>query len=171
MKNLIILITLISLNLSAESLNIGFFGITAHTAGGDLDYSDKMKRKIDKNGVFAHHIEFNMTYVNKDSFLINATMLKDCFDNDAYFLGAGKQWEISENLYGQFSVGIYARKNFAKNVNLEIGSTHGKIDYIPTPWIGLKRNFPINNSWSISTQINTNVFLTHGTFGIEFNLP
>lgn len=171
MKYILTLVLILSLNTYADSLNIGLLGLTFHGMSSDIDYAPQMKRKIDKNGIFAHHIEFNLTYINKDNFIFNSTILKDCFDNDAYYLGIGKQWEVSENLYAHFTIGMYVRKTFAKDIDLTIGSSDGKMDYIPAPWIGLKRNFEINESWSFSTQVNTNVFLTHGTFGFEFKLP
>jgi hypothetical protein len=171
MKKICLLVFLFISQSKADSLNLSVMGITMHAISpGAYGIQDREKRKIDSDGRFAQNPEINLTYTQENQWFYNATILKDCFDNTGYFLGAGKQFEWSENLYWSLAFGVYARK-LMPTILFEYGVDSGDYNYAPTPWLGFKKVFPMGSTWGFSVQANTNYFLTHASVGLEVEIP
>jgi hypothetical protein len=172
MKNLIVilLILIISKIATADSLNISNLGLTYHgQISNDKKLLDVMTRKVTSNGRVAQHVEMNLTYTFKSNLFINGTVLQDCFNHTAYHLALGKQWSLlgSKTTFVMLSGGLYVRPA-VDELLMSVGTRTDGIDYIPVAWIGLKKNIELTKDLSLSFQINTNYFLTHGNVGFEF---
>lgn len=153
----------------ADYLTVNVIGLTLHGPGMEINTADKMPRKIDSGGRLIRHPELNMTYKTEENFIYNATWLRDCFDNSAWFAGAGKSYHVTENGSFQLTFGIYARPKVA-NIDVSIAVQKDGMDYIPTPWAGYSYDIPLTEYFSLNAQVNSNVLLTHSSFGLTYKL-
>jgi hypothetical protein len=171
MKNLITLIILtLNINAVADSLNISNIGVTYHsTLASDLSASKYMKNKLTNDGAFVRHNEMNVTLIKDSGYIVNGTVLSDCFNNIAYHVSAGKQWALNDDksLSLMLTGGLYVRPT-VKQLKMTIGFQKNGMDLIPIGWVGLKKNFKIDDNLNLSIQSNTNLILTHTTIGFEF---
>lgn len=74
----------------ADSFSLGLIGITSHGAGSvENDKAFRhLKRKITDVGYTVWNYEASAT-LELSGYLVNATVVNDCMNNTAYYLGAG----------------------------------------------------------------------------------
>lgn len=127
-----------------------------------------MKNKIDSDGILARHSETNFLYKNNKWFYAAAVM-EDCFDDPAYYFGAGREfWSSSDkSQYIGILVGLYIRRS--ENVTGAPGDLqHGSHDYLPFPFIVYSKTFPVLKTYGAAVSLGTNIYVTHLTIGMRY---
>ena len=167
---ILFLITLsFQINTQAKSLSLGLLGFTYHNIPVSKDIAQQMPRKITSDGLLVWHPEFNLTFKNNESMIFNATLVSDCMGKDAYFLGAGREWDYQNHALS-LVVGIYATEKVKNQKGIpSFIPKDQKYNYFPTPWIGYSYSVPLSQDTSLFFQINTNYFLIHSVTGLKFN--
>lgn len=167
MKNLIyFLIAGVGLA-SADSLNLGFIGLTSHSGAGmpDPRAYGFMKRKISKTGYVVWNPELNLTYEHK-GWLFNATYLRDCMDNPTYFAGVGYQWHIYETFHASIIAGPYVKKEMRLSTKKDPQYVGTKVSFVP--WISLQKDFMFTEKVGAFVSVSSNYALTHALTGLKF---
>jgi hypothetical protein len=165
-KFMLVLVLTYSQVTLAESLSVHLFGLTGHGEKPGSEAAARMTRKLDDNGIFAQHPEFNMTY-KTDTWNFTSIMLKDCFDNTAYYLGAGKTIWKDETQDVGFTFGIYYRES-VPDVNVPTYLQKNGYDYLPFPFLTYSKRIPITEKLNFETSLASNLILNHWTFGFNF---
>lgn len=163
----IALVLLLSVKAQADSVSLGVIGLTSHgmNSANDKSYTH-MPRKVSRAGLTVWNPELNLTWEHS-GYLFNATYVSDCMAQDAYYLGAGYRWNISENFSASILGGIYFRKDpqFKEDFKRIDGY---KNQIVFAPWISLERDFKISGGVHAFVNLSSNVALTHAVTGIKY---
>ena len=153
----------------ADTLTISNIGVTVHGLQPDKSTAAIMKNKIDSTGRFAAHPELNMVY-RKDALILNAVVLRDCFDNTTYYISGGKRLWLSKSSESDvsFLMGLYVRPS-VKDLKVPDKLQSGNRDWLPLPFLTYTKRIPINQKGNFEFNVGTNFFLTHATVGYSFN--
>jgi len=160
----ILLVLTISKAFASESISISNLGLTLHGPGNEG--SEKyMVRKIE--GSIVYNPEFNVVY-KKDQMIYNAAVLSDCFGNTAYNLGMGKMYRLSDTMEYGWLVSLYSRKRMDALDDPRVTQIK---DYnvLLLPWGVVSKDFVINEQFSLTAIISSNIVLTHAIIGLKYN--
>jgi hypothetical protein len=163
---MIILASLVANIANADSLSLDVLGLTHH--GVEVYTTNEVVRRVSNDGNVVWNPEINVTY-QKESRLYNLSVISDCFDNTAMFAGGGKSWEVIEDLNVALVFGLYIRKHPPRIVMPTFTSV-GDYDVLPLPWLSVRKEIRIDKVWSASVGLSSNYALTHGTFGLTYQL-
>lgn len=168
MRIILILMLFFGSSAAADTVTVGFAGLTYH----NLPMVEKdgmfMPRKLDKIGLFVVHPEISLSYKWSNGFTLNSSLVSDCYGNAAGYLGAGKTWTYGN--HDLFAVmGLYVREN-APPTNMN-GIELGRHQMLPMPWLGYSYSLPVTQKTSVNVQLSSNYFLNHATLGLRRNLP
>lgn len=168
MKQLLILFILVitSSKAVADSIDVGFIGVSAH-AGAPYHGWNQAKRKISDAGKVVWNPELNATYEHK-GWLFNTTYLNDCNGYDAYYVGLGYRWMISETFSASAIVGGIYHKVLDFNKKGQLNSMKYKLEL--APMISLQKDFMFTKNFGAFTNISSNYFLTHAFVGLKTKL-
>ncbi len=168
------LIFLLPLSTQAEELQIHLSGITLHGLRNTGVAPKAMPRKIDGNGQLVFTPGVALLYKDKENYLYNISLLKDCYDNWAGTLMFGKEFEtgvtgLSWSLIG----GVYARQEAwlcvdgtcVRGVDMPLRLTTGGMDVMPIAFAGLHYKAPVTDNQFVHINILSNFFLTQMSVG------
>lgn len=171
MKTMILILMMLgSLQTKAGEIRVGFLGLTMHGEAPKADVRPIMPRKLDNQAIFVWHPELNINYITDENTIYNATYVKDCTDNDAYYLGMGKQYNIEKGLRFGYIIGVYKRLQPYAFTNYDTGKITYTFtnQYLPMPQVFIEKVYKINEKFGISFQASSSIFLSHATIGFVF---
>lgn len=168
MKKLLLLsMIVITTSGFADSLDLGLIGITAHGADTTSQDWSEMKRKISHAADVVWNPEVNLTYEH-DGWIANATYINDCAGFDAYFVGAGYRWHLTQTFHAEILAGPYFRKIYVENEdNGQMDGTKKVVEFLP--WISLQKDFMFSKNFGAFVNLSSNYALTHAFTGIKVN--
>lgn len=151
----------------ADSVSLGLIGITSHGASSASSGAYRwMPRKISSIMQTVWNPELNFTY-ERGNWLFNATYVSDCMNKDAYYLGIGKRWNITDSFYASVLAGAYFVKDpIFMNDFKRLEGFKNKVIF--APWISLEKDFKISGGVHAFINMSSNIALTHAVTGIKY---
>jgi hypothetical protein len=162
-----------SLTVSPYALTVHGGSITRHARREMVNKLTNSGRVAENRGVALHYKTENMQYA--------AAYVKDCLDNHAGYVLVGPKWDF----FTYFSVGgvagLYIRENPDANLkNTPAGQVNKKlsnipltmkikgVDIIPSAGLTVSATIPITDKVGLETNVSSNFFINHFTFGLKF---
>ncbi|MBX2986744.1 MAG: hypothetical protein KF802_02505 [Bdellovibrionaceae bacterium] len=168
------LLLLFPLTTQAEELQVHVSGITLHGLRNTGVAPRAMPRRIDNNGQLVFTPGVALLYKDKQNYLYNISLLKDCYDHWAGTLLFGKEFEtgvtgLSWSLLG----GLYARQEAwlcvdgtcVRGVDMPLRVSTGGMDLMPMAFAGLHYKIPVRETEFFHINILSNFFLTQMSVG------
>lgn len=151
----------------ADSVSLGLLGITSHGASSARQGAYAwMPRKITGFMQTVWNPELNFTY-ETNNWLFNATYVSDCMNKDAYYVGMGKRWDITEGFYASILAGAYFVKDpIFMNDFKRLEGFKNKVIF--APWISLEKDFKLSGGIHAFINVSSNIALTHSVTGIKY---
>ena len=151
-----------------DSVSLGLLGLSSHGLGSATQGAyEHMPRKVSKTGYTVWNPELNLT-IESNGWLLNTTYVSDCMNKDAYYLGVGYRWNVSETLHVSILGGAYFVKDPQfKNDFKRIEGFKDKVIF--APWLSLEKDFKVVGDLYAFIGVSSNVALTHAVTGFKFN--
>lgn len=112
MHRLLFILLLFATPSFAGEFTFSSLGVTYHGDVVDEELAEHMPYKLSDDGKWVFHpMNFSFNFTSTDDFHINATFLRDCFNQQAFLLAAGHHWKFGRLGLG-YLLGLYARDKF-----------------------------------------------------------
>jgi hypothetical protein len=152
---------------------MGFGGLTYH--GGEVheELPSQMPNKRDSQGKkVVHPMEVHYSADFSSNFRISTIVLRDCFDEPAFYVGAGQQF--GDGLQVGYSIGLYGRRihryvgedgRSATPMSLPLSQKRGSWEYSPTMFISVGYTHWWDD-FGMFGSLGSNYLLTHAQVGV-----
>lgn len=162
---LILILLLCTLVKADESLDLHILGASLHGLAYDHTMGEHFRYKFDRHGYIVYHPEeFTATYRN-DSYQVTAMFFYNSFHLPSKYLGAGPTLYNGEYFNLGVQLGAYIYKipvNFLTR-NMAVGGSYLTPIALITPGVRI----PVSNTFGLSINCGTNIFLTHCSTGVN----